>query len=125
MRWYQDPANRNEAIALIANFLKRPPAALEQWIFNKNDFFRDRDTMVDLKSLQNNIDVMSKIGVVIKEGFDVSKYADLSVVGEAALTQIASHQLIHRPNAGVTSCVVWVGGQSWPARRGAWDKPRS
>jgi hypothetical protein len=27
---------------------------------------------------------MSKIGV-IKEGFDVSKYADLSVVGEAAL----------------------------------------
>jgi ABC-type nitrate/sulfonate/bicarbonate transport system substrate-binding protein len=84
VRWYQDPANRNEAIELIANFLKRPPAALEQWIFNKNDFFRDRDTMVDLKSLQNNIDIMSKIGV-IKEGFDVSKYADLSVVGEAAL----------------------------------------
>jgi hypothetical protein len=37
---------------------------LEQWIFNKNDFFRDRDTMVDLKSLQNNIDIMSKIGVI-------------------------------------------------------------
>ena len=84
VRWYQDPANRSEAIELIANFMKGPPAALEQWIFNKNDFFPDRDTMVDLKSLQNNIDVMSKIGV-IKEGFDVSKYSDLSVVGEAAL----------------------------------------
>jgi ABC-type nitrate/sulfonate/bicarbonate transport system substrate-binding protein len=84
VRWYQEPANRNEAIELIARFLKRPPAALEQWIFTKNDFFRDRDTVVDLKALQNNIEIMYNIGV-IKERFDVSKYADLSIVGEAAL----------------------------------------
>ena len=84
VRWYQDPANRNEAIELIANFLKRPPAALERWLFTKEDFYRDRDTVVDLKVLQNNIDVMAELGV-IKERFDVSKYADLSMVGEAAL----------------------------------------
>lgn len=84
VRWYQDPANRDEAIELIANFLKRPRAAFEPWLFTKNDFYRDRDTVVDLKALQNNIDVMADIGV-LKERLDVSKYADLSLVAEAGL----------------------------------------
>ena len=41
LRWYYDPANHKEAVALTAGFLKRPPAAFEGWLFTKRDFFRD------------------------------------------------------------------------------------
>jgi NitT/TauT family transport system substrate-binding protein len=83
MRWYQDPANRAEGIEIIAKFMKRPPAAFEQWIFTKKDFYRDADLMVDLDALQRNVNTMKELGV-IKEGMDVKKYADLSMMKEAA-----------------------------------------
>ena len=83
IRWYKDPANRKEGIELIAKFMKRPPAAFEQWIFTKKDFYRDPDLLVDLGALQHNVDTMKEIGV-IKESMDVKKYADLSMMKEAA-----------------------------------------
>jgi len=83
LRWYYDPANHDKAVALTAGFLKRPPAAFESWLFTKRDFHRDLDAKPDLKIVQSSIDKVKDLGF-IKETLDVGKYADLSLVEEAA-----------------------------------------
>ena len=83
LRWYYDPANHKEAVALTAGFLKRPPAAFESWLFTKKDFYRDPDGKPDLKVVQSSVDKVKELGF-IKETLDVSKYADLTIVEEAA-----------------------------------------
>ena len=83
LRWYYDPANHKEAVALTAGFLKRPPAAFESWLFTKRDFFRDLDGKPDLKVVQESIDKVKELGF-IKETIDVPKFANLGLVEEAA-----------------------------------------
>src|SRR5438270_10909810 len=39
LRWFYDPANHEEAVGLVARFLKRPPAVLNGWLFTKRDFY--------------------------------------------------------------------------------------
>jgi sulfonate transport system substrate-binding protein len=86
LRWYYDPANHKEAVALTAGFLKRPPAGFDAWLFTKKDFFRDMNGKPDLKVVQSSIDKVKALGF-IKETIDVPKYADLSLVDEAAKRQ--------------------------------------
>jgi sulfonate transport system substrate-binding protein len=83
LRWYYDPANHDKAVALTAGFLKRPPAAFESWLFTKRDFHRDLDAKPDLKVVQSSIDKVKDLGF-IKDTLDVTKFADLSLVEEAA-----------------------------------------
>jgi NitT/TauT family transport system substrate-binding protein len=83
LRWYYDPANHTEAVALTAGFLKRPPAAFEPWLFTNKDFFRDMDGKPDLAVIQSSVDKTKELGF-IKETVDVPKYSDLSLVEEAA-----------------------------------------
>jgi hypothetical protein len=56
LRLYLDPANHNEAAQITANFLKRPAASFEGWLFTNRDFYRDRNGVPNLKALQANID---------------------------------------------------------------------
>jgi len=86
LRWLYDPNNHKDAVALTADFLKRPPAAFEPWAFTNQDFFRDKDAKPDLKVIQDSVDKVKELGF-IKESLDVSKYADLSLVDEAAKRQ--------------------------------------
>ena len=83
LRWYYAPENRKEAIALTAGFLKRPPAAFESWLFSNRDFFRDPDGKPNLKVVQSSIDKVKDLGF-IKQTVEVSKFADLSLIEEAA-----------------------------------------
>jgi sulfonate transport system substrate-binding protein len=83
LRWYYDPANHDKAVALTAGFLKRPPAGFESWLFTKRDFHRDLDAKPDLQVVQSSVDKVKELGF-IKETLDVAKYADLSLVEEAA-----------------------------------------
>jgi NitT/TauT family transport system substrate-binding protein len=83
LRWYYDPKNRDEAVKLTATFIKRPPAAFEKWLFTNKDFHLDMDGKPNLKVVQSSIDKVKELGF-IKETLDVSKYADLSLVDEAA-----------------------------------------
>jgi NitT/TauT family transport system substrate-binding protein len=82
VRWYLDPANRTEAIDILARFLKQPPARFESWIFTRNDFYRNPDGLVNLDALQSNIDLMRKLGI-INADLDARKHANLELVGEA------------------------------------------
>jgi len=86
LRWLYDPANHKAAVELTAGYLKRPPAAFDSWLFTNKDFYRDADAKPDLKVVQSSIDKVKDLGF-IKETVEVSKYADLSLVEEAAKRQ--------------------------------------
>lgn len=83
MRWYYDPKNRTEAIKILSTFTKQPPAAYEDWVFTKHDYYRNPDVIPNVKALQNNLDVQKELGL-LSMSIDVGKYADLSLVEEAA-----------------------------------------
>jgi NitT/TauT family transport system substrate-binding protein len=82
VRWYLDPANHAEAMAICGRITKQP-AERYAWAFTKQDNYRDPDMLPDLPALQRNIDLTHDLGF-IRKSFDVTKYADLSVVKEAA-----------------------------------------
>ena len=65
-------------------FCHGPPAVFDSWLFTKGkDYYRAPDGKPDLQALQANIDLAQQLGFV-KGKLDVSKYADLSLVQEAA-----------------------------------------
>jgi sulfonate transport system substrate-binding protein len=82
VHWYLDPANHAEAMAICGRITKQP-AERYAWAFTKQDNYRDPDMAPDLAALQRNVDMTHDLGFVRKT-IDVSKYADLSVVKEAA-----------------------------------------
>jgi NitT/TauT family transport system substrate-binding protein len=83
-RFYTDPAHHDEVVRLAADFSKQPAESLSGWLFTKTgDYYRDPDDLPDLQALQANIDMQQQLGF-LKSGFDVNRYADLSMVKEAA-----------------------------------------
>ncbi len=82
-RWLLDPANRTAALELVSRVTKQPVAEFESWAFTKNDYFRDPAIRPNLVALQNNIRVQKDLGF-LKADLDVPKFADLSLVEEAA-----------------------------------------
>jgi len=83
MRWFYDPANRQQALEIVASFTKKPAASYAPWLLTKQDDYRDPDIRPNLQAVQADIDNQAKLGL-LKSSFDVSKYADLSLVDEAA-----------------------------------------
>ena len=61
---------------------KQPPERFG-WVFTKQDNYRSRDMLPNLKVLQQNVNLVRDLGFV-KQSVDVSKHADLSLVQEAA-----------------------------------------
>ncbi len=82
IRWYVDPNNHEEAVAIVAQINKAPPARME-WAFTSRDQYRDPNGMPNLAALQSNIRLQKKVGL-LNEDIDVNKYSDLSMVKEAA-----------------------------------------
>jgi len=83
MRWCYDPANRTQALAMVAAFTKRPADSFADWLLTKEDDYRDPDIRPNLEAVQHDIDVEAELGI-LKQRIDVTKYADLSLVDEAA-----------------------------------------
>jgi len=83
LRWFQAPANRDEAIRIIADFTKQPPENFSSWIFTKGDYYRDPWARPNLEAFQRNIEAQRQLGF-LPEGLEVKKYADLSFIEEAA-----------------------------------------
>jgi NitT/TauT family transport system substrate-binding protein len=83
MRWFYDPANRTEALAMVASFTKRPADSFADWLLTKKDDYRDPDIRPNLEAVQHDIDVEAELGI-LKRRIDVQKYADLSLVDEAS-----------------------------------------
>jgi sulfonate transport system substrate-binding protein len=63
LRWFEDPANHQEAVAIIANFMKQPPAALD-YLFSDKDYYRDPYGHVNPAGIQSVIDISKELGLL-------------------------------------------------------------
>ena len=81
-RWYFDPANHQEALAIAAKITKQPPESLG-WVFTKGDFYRNPNGRPDLPAIAADLRMEKELGY-LKTDIDVPKYADLSIVDEAS-----------------------------------------
>ena len=82
-RWYLDPKNHDEAVRILADFTKKPPAEFTDWAFTKADYYRDPDGKPNLKALQDNLNVQKQLGLLDVD-IEIGKYSDLSLVEDAA-----------------------------------------
>jgi sulfonate transport system substrate-binding protein len=82
IRWYSDPKNHDEAVAIVARLNKAPVAKVD-WAFTARDQYRDPNGMPNLAALQSNLQQQKQVGF-LKDDIDVKKYSDLSMVQEAA-----------------------------------------
>jgi sulfonate transport system substrate-binding protein len=83
VRWYLDPAHHAQAVQIAAKLTKQRPELFANWLFTNKDYSRSPDLLPDLAALQSNIDAQRDLGF-LKGPIDVQKYADLSLVREAA-----------------------------------------
>jgi NitT/TauT family transport system substrate-binding protein len=83
LHWYLDPKNHKEAVEIVAKFTKEPPEHFDHWLFTKADIYRHPDNIPDLKALQSNLKTQKDAGFLSID-IDVTKFADLSLVEEAA-----------------------------------------
>jgi sulfonate transport system substrate-binding protein len=81
-RWFLDPANRTEALALMSKAAKRPVSKFE-WALSKDGYYRTKDLRINKKVFQNTIDAIHEAGF-IKQPFDATPYIDESIIKEAA-----------------------------------------
>jgi len=82
-RWFLDPANRQEVVAIAAKIGKAPAAYFDSWLYTKKDQYHNPDMQVDVDALQRSLTLMTDLGYV-KASIDVRNYLDKSIVGEAA-----------------------------------------
>jgi len=81
-RYLTDPANHDAVVAIASKLTKQPPERL-QWVFSKNDLYRDPNMLPDPVGLQRAVDAQEEVGF-LKAKIDVKPYFDLSLVKEAA-----------------------------------------
>ena len=82
VHWYLDPKNHDEVAQIASKITKAPPERFG-WLFTKADTYRDPNLIPNLEALQRNIDTTRDLGFV-KKKIDINKYADLSLVRDAA-----------------------------------------
>jgi len=81
--WYFDPAHHDEVLKIVTQYTKTPAALWEGWAFTPKDNYRDPGGKPDLDALQRNIAAAHELGF-IPTALDPHKYADVSLVAEAA-----------------------------------------
>ncbi len=82
MRWFEDPANRTEAIGIVAKFMNTTPEKLA-YMFTKKDYYRDPFVIPNIKTIQDSIDVAQEVGLTPNKTQIAPRYVDLSFVQEA------------------------------------------
>lgn len=81
--WFLDPANRQEAVAMVVRATKQPPESFDKWVFTKRDYYRDPRGLPNMAALQSNIQVMRELGFLNVE-IEAARYVDLAIVKAAA-----------------------------------------
>jgi sulfonate transport system substrate-binding protein len=83
LRYFYDPAHREAAIRLVADVTKQKPELYAGWLFTGKDYYRNPDALPNLDTLQANVATQRELGF-LKSDLDVKRYADLSLVKDAA-----------------------------------------
>src|SRR5262249_2598999 len=92
LRWFYDANNHDEAVGIVARFLKRPPALFADWLFTKKDFYRDLDGKPDLSVVQQSIDRVQEVGF-LKQTSGHHKPASRRRTDGAASGRRKAHQM--------------------------------
>jgi ABC-type nitrate/sulfonate/bicarbonate transport system substrate-binding protein len=82
VRWFTDPANRSEAVKIVADFMQQAPDTLGH-LFTKDDYYRDPFMVPNVKTLQDSIDIAVELGLAPKGVKVDPDHTDLSFVNEA------------------------------------------
>ena len=82
-RFYFDPANHKEAVAIVSQFTKQPADQLDPWLFTRHDYYRDPNGVPDASALQGSVDLLKRLGF-LKTEIEAKRYVDLSYVRAAA-----------------------------------------
>ena len=83
LHYLSDRAHHQQAADVVAEATKQNPSLFESWIFHQQRLLRDPNALPDLDSLQANVDLQHQLGF-LRSPLDVKKYADLSIVKDAA-----------------------------------------
>ena len=83
MRWFTDPANRNEAIRILAKVSNLPETRFASWAFTRDYFYRDPSARPNVAALTQNLATLQEMGF-LPLALDPGPYLDLSFVEEAA-----------------------------------------
>lgn len=81
-RWFWDPANRKEALEIVAGITKVSASVLENYSLTKKDAYRPRDEIPNFTSDQHVVQAQRRLGLA-KAEIDLSSHADLSLIEEA------------------------------------------
>ena len=82
LRWFLDPKNRAEALAIAAEVTKLPHDNLT-YCFTKGDWYRSPDAKPEVKAIQMEIDESAKLGI-LPSRIDIDPgYVDLSLIADA------------------------------------------
>jgi sulfonate transport system substrate-binding protein len=81
-RWFLDPANRSEVMAISGRVTRQPPERFD-WVFTKRDYYRAPGMVPNLEALQKNVALIKELGFV-KTDVDLKKHTDLGLIEEAA-----------------------------------------
>lgn len=82
VRWFYDPKNREEALAITADVTKLPKERLA-FAFSKTGFYNSPDLRPDIALAQKEIGESVELGVLPKPVELSPKYVDLSLIEEA------------------------------------------
>lgn len=83
LRYFQDPAHHAEAVDIVAAFNKQPRKVLDPWLYTAKDGYHNRDEIPNLEAMRGNLAVQKQAGFLDMD-IDPAKYADLSLVHDAA-----------------------------------------
>lgn len=82
LRWFEDPAHHDEAVAIVARFMKVEPSELS-YLFTHEDYFRDPWARPDVPSIQKVIDVSKQLGVLPATVQVAPNHVDTALLDEA------------------------------------------
>ncbi len=82
--WYLDPKNRAAALAIVADFNKKPAAFYDSYIWTSDkDLYHDPNDRPNVEALQRNVRTQKEAGF-LNIDIDAKAHSDLSIVDEAA-----------------------------------------
>jgi NitT/TauT family transport system substrate-binding protein len=82
VRWFLDPANRNEALALTHDFTKQSLQALD-YVFTKDDVYRSPDLAPLIEPIQRDIDTAVSMKMLPAAIQVAPNYVDVSLIADA------------------------------------------
>src|SRR6185437_3232177 len=64
IHWYLDPKNHDEAVKFVSDYTKIPAPIMQEWLFTKDDNYRDPNGLTDIAAVTSNIHAQKELGLI-------------------------------------------------------------